>query len=195
MAPGCLTEITGNMLSKEHRQLLLELARKSIEYGLEHGKAITVELSQYPECFREKKATFVTLKRHNELRGCIGILKPVRSLAEDVAHNAWAAAFTDSRFSPLTKNELDGLDIHISILGTPEDIEFDSEEDLISKIQTGVDGLILEDGINKGTFLPSVWESVPNAREFLNHLKQKAGLPATHWSDSIRVQRYAVEEI
>ncbi len=182
------------MLNKEHKQVLLDLARESIEHGLENGSSITVDLSQYHEFLRETKATFVTLKQNNQLRGCIGILKPVRPLAEDVAHNAWAAAFTDNRFSPLTRNELDDLDIHISILGTPEDIEFDSETDLISKIQAGVDGLILQDGINKGTFLPSVWESVPNAREFLNHLKLKAGLPVTHWSDSIKVKRYVVEE-
>jgi AmmeMemoRadiSam system protein A len=110
------------------------------------------------------------------------------------AYNAWAAAFTDSRFMPLAASELDDLDVHISILGTPEEIEFDSEQDLVNKIRPGVDGLILEEGFNRGTFLPSVWESVADTREFLNHLKMKAGLPANYWSDTIRIKRYTVEE-
>ena len=129
-----------------------------------------------------------------QLRGCIGILKPVRPLAEDIAYNAWAAAFSDSRFMPLQADELDGLDIHISILAAPEKMEFASEDDLVEQIRPGTDGLILEDGFNKGTFLPSVWESLKDSREFLNHLKLKAGLPAIYWSDEIRVQRYTVEE-
>jgi len=182
------------MLSAENRERLHELAWQSIRHGLETGKPLDINLTEYPPELQTNRATFVTLHRNKELRGCIGILKPVRPLAEDVAYNAWAAAFSDSRFMPLTPNELDGLDIHISILGTPEDIDFSSENDLLQQIRPGTDGLILEDGLNRGTFLPSVWESLTDSRAFLNHLKQKAGLPANHWSDSIRVQRYTVEE-
>jgi AmmeMemoRadiSam system protein A len=182
------------MLSAENRHLLRDLAYQSIRHGLSDGKALEIDITQYPAELQQKRATFVTLHRNKELRGCIGILKPMRPLAEDVAYNAWAAAFSDSRFMPLTENELDDLDIHISILGTPEAIEFDSEQDLIKQIRPGVDGLILEDGFNKGTFLPSVWESLNDSREFLQHLKMKAGLPANYWSDAIRVKRYTVEE-
>ena len=182
------------MLTNENRVLLRELAYRSIKHGLDTGQALEVNSSQYPAELQPKKATFVTLHRNKELRGCIGILKPVRPLAEDVAYNAWAAAFSDSRFMPLTAGELDDLDIHISILGEPEEIDFTSEDDLLKQIRPGTDGLILEEGYNKGTFLPSVWESLPDPREFLHHLKQKAGLPANYWSETIKAKRYTVEE-
>ena len=182
------------MLGTEDRQTLLELAYRSIRHGLERGKAIEVNPAQYPAQLQTKKATFVTLHRNEALRGCIGILNPVRPLVEDVAYNAWAAAFTDSRFPPLSADELDDLDIHISVLGTPEEIDFYSEDDLVQQIRPGIDGLILEEGYNRGTFLPSVWESLHDSKEFLNHLKLKAGLPANYWSDGIKVKRYTVEE-
>ncbi len=182
------------MLSEQNRQLLRSLAYDSIKHGLETGRALEINPADFPEELRVNRATFVTLHRKRQLRGCIGILKPVRPLAEDVAYNAWAAAFTDSRFSPLGPGELDDLDIHISILGTPEDMHFSSEDDLVKQIRPGTDGLILEDGFHRGTFLPSVWESLSNPREFLNHLKQKAGLPSNHWSETLKIKRYTVEE-
>jgi len=182
------------MLTTENQRVLRDLAYKSIKHGLKTGKALEIYSAQYPAELQPKKATFVTLHRNNELRGCIGILKPVRPLAEDVAYNAWAAAFTDSRFMPLNAGELDDLDIHISILGTPEEMDFSSEDDLLKQIRPGTDGLILEEGYNKGTFLPSVWASLSDSREFLNHLKLKAGLTANYWSDTIKVKRYNVEE-
>ncbi|MCW8831117.1 MAG: AmmeMemoRadiSam system protein A, partial [Gammaproteobacteria bacterium] len=143
---------------------------------------------------KTRRATFVTLQKQGQLRGCIGMLEPVRPLAEDVAHNAFAAAFSDRRFSPLQADELEQLDIHISILGTPEKMTFDSEDDLLAQIRPGVDGLIMEEGHLRGTFLPSVWESVQDKKEFLNHLKMKSGLPGNYWSDSIIIHRYSVEE-
>ncbi len=182
------------MLTEENQHLLRDLAYKSIKHGLETGKALEIDIARYPAELQTINATFVTLHRNNELRGCIGILKPVRPLAEDVAYNAWAAAFSDSRFIPLSANELDDLDVHISILGTPEEMDFISEADLVNQIRPGTDGLILEEGFNKGTFLPSVWDSLTDSHTFLNHLKLKAGLPANYWSDSIKVMRYTVEE-
>jgi len=182
------------MLNNENRLLLRDLAYQSIRHGLETGQALEIDIAQYPAELQTKKATFVTLHRNKELRGCIGILKPVRPLAEDVAYNAWAAAFSDSRFMPLNTGELDDLDIHISILGAPEEMDFTSEDDLVKQIRPGIDGLIMEEGFNKGTFLPSVWESLTDSREFLRHLKLKAGLPADYWSDNIKVKRYTVEE-
>ncbi len=174
--------------------MLRDLAYASIKHGLDTGKALEINSKDYPGELQTIRATFVTLHRSRELRGCIGILKPVRPLAEDVAYNAWAAAFTDIRFLPLNAGELDDLDIHISILGTPEEMDFTSEDDLVKQIIPGTDGLILEEGINRGTFLPSVWEALSDSHAFLNHLKQKAGLPADYWSDTIKVQRYTVEE-
>jgi AmmeMemoRadiSam system protein A len=182
------------MLSTENRQILRDLAYQSISNGFKTGKALEIDITQYPDDLQQKKATFVTLHHNRELRGCIGILKPMRPLAEDVAYNAWAAAFTDNRFMPLAENELNDLDVHISVLGTPEELEFDSEQDLVKQIRPGLDGLILEQGFHKGTFLPSVWESLTDTQEFLDHLKMKAGLPSNYWSDNIKIKRYTVEE-
>ena len=182
------------MLSEIQRQQLHELARHAIEFGLEHGRPPEINITDFDTELQQNSATFVTLHRHNQLRGCIGILQPLRPLAEDVVQNAWAAAFSDTRFMPLARNELEALDIHISILGTPETIIFDSESDLVQQLRPGVDGLILEDGYHRGTFLPSVWEQLPSRHEFFRHLKQKAGLPPDYWSDTLTVQRYTVEE-
>ena len=182
------------MLNAAQKQQLHEIAKNSIVNGLNKSEPINIELSDYDDDLQIKRATFVTLHKHGQLRGCIGILEPLRPLAEDIAHNAFAAAFSDHRFPPVSADEIDHLDIHISILATPEEISFSSEDDLVSQLRPGVDGLIMQEGNQRGTFLPSVWESVTDRHDFLNHLKQKSGLPANYWSDTIRVQRYTVEE-
>ena len=182
------------MLNAAQKQQLHEIAKNSIVNGLNKSEPINIELSDYDDDLQTKRATFVTLHKHSQLRGCIGILEPLRPLAEDIAHNAFAAAFSDHRFPPVSADEIDHLDIHISILATPEEISFSSEEELVSQLRPGVDGLIMQEGKQRGTFLPSVWESVTDRHDFLNHLKQKSGLPANYWSDTIRVQRYTVEE-
>jgi len=172
---------------------LLQLAKESVRYGLQHGKPAPVGRDQYDTLLNQKRASFVTLKHSGELRGCIGSLQASRPLVEDVSHNAFAAAFRDPRFSPLREDEYDDLEFHVSILGIPEPMTFTSEEDLIKQLRVGVDGLILEDKGHKGTFLPSVWENLPEARQFWKHLKTKAGLPQDHWSDSIAVSRYTTQ--
>jgi len=111
-------------------------------------------------------------------------------LIEDVAENAFAAAFNDPRFPRLSADEFPNLDIHISILSKPEPISFDSEAELLEKIRPNIDGLILSDEYQQGTFLPSVWASLPDKNSFLRHLKQKADLPVDYWSDTISVERY-----
>lgn len=181
------------MLNEKQKQQLHKIAKNSIIHGLNTGEALAIELHNYDEDLKTKRATFVTLHKHQKLRGCIGILEPLRPLAEDIAHNSYAAAFSDHRFSPITAEELDHLEIHISILTTPEEISFISEDDLISQLRPGIDGLIMEEGNQRGTFLPSVWESLTDKHEFLNHLKQKSGLPANYWSHAIRIKRYTVE--
>ena len=182
------------MLNAAQKQQLHEIAKNSIVNGLNKSEPINIELSDYDDDLQTKRATFVTLHKHGQLRGCIGILEPLRPLAEDIAHNAFAAAFSDHRFPPVSADEIDHLDIHISILATPEEISFSSEDDLVSQLRPGVDGLIMQEGKQRGTFLPYVWESVTDRHDFLNHLKQKSGLPANYWSDTIKVQRYTVEE-
>jgi AmmeMemoRadiSam system protein A len=114
-------------------------------------------------------------------------------LIVDVAENAFSAAFRDPRFTPVGPNELDDLTVHISVLSKPEPITFANEDELLQQLRPGIDGLILRDGRNRGTFLPSVWESLPQPGEFLTHLKTKAGLPPNHWSDAIEVERYTTE--
>jgi len=178
----------------EHRRTLLELAGSAIEKGL-GGERLTVCATDYPEPLRAPRATFVTLHVGGELRGCIGTLEVRRTLVEDVAHNARAAAFEDPRFPPLAHAEFERLDIHISVLSAPEPVAFASEEDLLRQLRPRVDGLILQAGLRRGTFLPSVWEQLPEPREFLRHLKRKAGLPADYWAADIRVSRYVTASI
>jgi uncharacterized protein len=182
-------------LSKDHQELLLEIARNSIQQGLLTGKALPIDLIEYPENIQERMASFVTLSLHQELRGCIGVLEAIRPLAIDVAENAFAAAFRDSRFPVVTIQEFKDLEIHLSLLTPAEPVVFNSEEELISLLNPGIDGLILEEGRRRGTFLPSVWEALPRPEEFLQHLKQKAGLSADYWSDEIRMFRYRTEVI
>lgn len=181
------------MISATGRQTLLQIARDSIRHGLEHRRPLTVHAADYPEELRPRRASFVTLHRHGELRGCIGILEALRPLIEDVAYHAWAAAFEDPRFAPLAEWELEGLDIHISILSPPEPLVFHSEEELLQQIRPGIDGLILRDHGCRGTFLPSVWDSLTNRHDFLRHLKAKAGLPPDWWSATLQVERYTTE--
>ncbi|MGR9088792.1 MAG: AmmeMemoRadiSam system protein A [Gammaproteobacteria bacterium] len=181
-------------LTRERQQQLLSLAKDSIRHGLNTGKPLAVDPADFDPELAQPCATFVTLHSRHQLRGCIGMLRAVRPLVEDVSENAFAAAFKDHRFPPLEESELDSLEIHISILSPYEPIRFESEADLIGQLQPGIDGLVLEEGNRRGTFLPSVWKSLPQPREFLRQLKQKAGLPASYWSDRIRVSRYRTEE-
>jgi len=188
MAPGSSRNLTA-----EERRTLLTVARHSIQHALEHGSPLPITLSRYPESLRVKRATFVTLKQQEQLRGCIGTLVAIRPLVEDVAQNAYAAAFSDPRFPPLSPAELESLRIEISVLSPPEPMTFSSEVDLLKQLRPGVDGLILEEDGYRGTFLPSVWESLPRPEQFLQHLKLKAGLPSDYWSGTLRVQRYTTE--
>ncbi|MCG6862053.1 MAG: AmmeMemoRadiSam system protein A [Chromatiaceae bacterium] len=180
-------------LDSSQRHRLLRLARQSIEHGLEKGRPVAVDLSDYPTALTEEGAAFVTLHTRGALRGCIGHLEAIQPLVQDVAENAFAAAFRDPRFPPLVHAELAYLVIEISVLSPSQPLSFASEEELLRIIEPGRDGLILEDGAARGTFLPTVWESLPEPRDFLRHLKQKAGLRPDHWSHQIRVRRYRTE--
>jgi AmmeMemoRadiSam system protein A len=182
------------MNSRDGRALL-DVARDAIREGLHSGRPWLPDPLEYADALRELRATFVTLRRDGDLRGCIGGLEAVRPLVIDVAHHAFAAAFNDPRFPPLEVPEFDALEVRVSILSPPEPVVFASEADLAAKLRPGVDGLILEDGLQRGTFLPAVWENLPQPSDFLRELKRKAGLAPDHWSDAIRVRRYTVESI
>ncbi len=183
------------LFSRQNQQLLLEIARQSILHGLSTGHSLPVKTTDFPDQLREKRASFVTLKKKGQLRGCIGMLEAIRPVVEDVTENAFSAAFRDSRFDPVTVGEMDDLSIHLSILTTPQPIDFTTEQDLLGKIRPHVDGLILAQGIYKSTFLPAVWESLPDPKSFLDNLKLKAGLEKNHWSDQIKVYCYQTESI
>jgi AmmeMemoRadiSam system protein A len=177
------------------QQVLLDLAKLSINHGLVNRTPFPVGLNGLTPELSVKRATFVTLTIQSELRGCIGTLTAVRALAEDIAQNAFAAAFKDPRFPPLAENELARLNIHLSLLTPAELLSFSSEDELLSLLVPFEDGLILEDGARRGTFLPFVWESLPEPRIFLQHLKMKAGLPRDYWSDTLKISRYHTEMI
>ncbi len=142
--------------------------------------------------FETPRAAFVTLTLDGQLRGCIGSLSAHRPLREDVAENAVHAAFRDPRFAPLTADELPRVHVEVSVLSEPEPYPFTDRADALSRLRPGVDGMILEYGTHRGTFLPQVWDQLPNPDDFLAHLVRKAGLPAGWWDDDARLSRYTV---
>lgn len=182
-------------LGAEDRLTLLRVAKDSIRHGLDHGRPLTPDPMVHSPVLRQWRATFVTLRIGHDLRGCIGVLEAKRSLIEDVAMNAFAAAFRDSRFGPVTDYEFLMLNIHISILSPPVAMQVRSEADLLAQLRPGVDGIILEEGTTRATFLPDVWEAVRNPREFLAHLKAKGGWARDYWSSGMKVSRYTSEGV
>jgi AmmeMemoRadiSam system protein A len=181
------------MLDNTDRNTLLTLARESISHGLMHGTSLSVAPAEHSEALQKNGACFVTLHCDEQLRGCIGTLVAYRPLVSDVVENAYNAAFRDPRFTPLRRDELDTVHIHIEVLNPPESLTFGSEKELLSMLRPGIDGLVLRENSLNGTFLPSVWSSLPEPEVFLQQLKRKAGLPANYWSDSIVVERYTTE--
>jgi AmmeMemoRadiSam system protein A len=172
-----------------HGRTLLDIARNSIEAAL--GVS---ELKLLPDepWLKPAHATFVTLTQNGRLRGCIGSLEAHRPLGEDVRHNARAAALSDPRFPPLTREELAGTRVELSLLSTAKLLAFADHADLIAQLRPGEDGLILEFGEARGTFLPQVWESLPDPEQFVAELKRKAGLSPGVSTAKCRIQRYRV---
>lgn len=170
---------------------LLKLARQAIAHRLERGPAPVV--SDDPR-LHEKGATFITLTRDGELRGCIGSLRRSRQLGEDIIANAVSAAMEDPRFPPLTAGELDAIAIEVSVLSEPEFLDFFGEEELLAQLRPGEDGLIIFSGCRSATFLPQVWEQLPEPRQFLAALKHKAGLPTNREVVELMAARYQVQK-
>jgi len=172
---------------RELGRVLLTIARSAIAARLElpsSGESSDPALAQ-------PGATFVTLHSHGELRGCIGSLEPVRPLGVDVRENALAAAFRDPRFPPLSAREFDATSVDVSLLSPAERLAVSDEEDLVTRLRPGVDGLILEHDSRRATFLPQVWDAIPDPRDFVAALKAKAGWPQGFWSARMNVFRYA----
>jgi uncharacterized protein len=168
--------------------VLLALARAAIANAF--GENMHADASA--PWLRQPGASFVTLKQEEQLRGCIGSLEAHRSLLDDVAANARAAAFRDPRFPPLSAIEFERTRIEISLLSPLEPVPARSETEALNRIRPQVDGLVLHWRRHRGTFLPQVWEDLPNPRDFLAHLKGKAGLPHDFWAEDLRLLRYHV---
>jgi AmmeMemoRadiSam system protein A len=184
-----------NTYSAEERQLLLNICHGSIKEGLTNKRPLKIRAFDYDKNLRKRRACFVTLKKKEALRGCMGSIQPLKPLVVDAANNAFSAAFRDSRFPGLTAEEYEECSLSISVLSLPESMEFDSEDDLIRQLRPGIDGLILTEGDRCGVFLPLVWEKLPTAKLFLAHLKNKAGLPNDYWSNTLQVERYTTSLI
>ncbi|MGB3622008.1 MAG: AmmeMemoRadiSam system protein A [Ketobacter sp.] len=180
-------------MDKSAQQELLDTAWASIHFGLHQHKSLPVT-SAKAGALNQSGASFITLQKHHQLRGCMGSLEAYRSLLEDVADNAYSAAFRDPRFAPLTAAELDQLDLQISVLSKPVPMQFVDEVDLLNQLQPGLDGIVFESGEHRSTFLPQVWERLTTPRQFMAQLKQKAGLSADYWAPQVRIKRYHVEK-
>jgi len=185
MALSCCIE-----LSPGEQSLLLEIARDAIHAGLHGQDSATTDGHALSPALYAERAVFVTLTRHGSLRGCIGTIHPSGPLAAAVADSAYSAAFRDPRFPKLAAEEMGETRIEISVLTPLEPLPVNNREELLVKLQPGADGLLLEDGRYRSTFLPKVWEQLPEPEDFLAHLLAKAGLAVDHWSPSLRVHRY-----
>ncbi len=180
-------------LSVAQGETLIGLARDSIVHGLDHDRAPEIDLTAFDERLQQIQSSFVTLRIDDRLRGCMGGLEAWQPLVKDVAEHAYMAAFSDARFTPVTGEEYQQLDLHLSLLSARSPISFTSESNLLEQLRPRVDGLIIELGNKKATFLPSVWESLPEPRVFLAHLKKKAGMER----DAVDYQawRYTAESV
>ncbi|MCX7627379.1 MAG: AmmeMemoRadiSam system protein A [Methylophilaceae bacterium] len=178
------------MADAETGRILLTLARNAIARQLGLPETPVGE----PSWLAAPGATFVTLTQHGDLRGCIGSLEAHRPLKQDVEQNAIAAAFHDPRFPPLEAAEFPGTRIEVSLLSPQRAMSFSSEADALAQLRPGIDGVVFECGPYRSTFLPQVWEQLPEPRTFLAHLKRKAGLPEQFWSPQVRLSRYTVEK-
>lgn len=181
----------------EHEALgaaLLGRARRSIEsqLGLDVGLAVD-ERGALPE-MAAPGACFVTLTQHGHLRGCIGSLEAYRALRDDVWHNAQAAAFRDPRFAPITADEWPTVRVEVSLLSTPERLQIADEHDLCAQLRPGIDGVIFQAAGRRSTFLPQVWDQLPDPTIFMAHLKEKAGVRASYWGDDVQIWRYGVQK-
>ena len=178
-----------------NQESLLRVAAQSIVTGFERGRPLRLRETRYPEELRQKAASFVNIYYNGALRGSAGSGEPTRSLLQDIAQNAYAAAFSDFRFIPLTQEEMKDAEISISVLTRPTPLRFDSEEELLSKIRPHQDGLVLRERSNKALFLPQIWDTFSSPKEFLGYLKQKAGLPMDYWSPTVKVYRFDVIDL
>jgi AmmeMemoRadiSam system protein A len=182
-------------LTDTDRAFLLSLARQSIENCVQNNPVPPIELNALSTQLREFGACFVTLTYHGYLRGCVGALEPYQSLAEDVREHAIAAAFQDYRFPPVQAKETKDIEIEISYLTRPEILKYEHPDELPKLLRPNIDGVVIRDGMRRATFLPQVWEKIPDPEEFLEQLCMKMGSPGELWRrKKLDVLTYQVEE-
>lgn len=181
------------MPPKNLRTILLLLAWESIAHGLKTGKPLRIDPNDYPEELRRRQGSFVKLRRGPHLRGCVGSIEPIRPLAEDVAENAFAAAFCDKHFPALSDDELTDIKIEIMLVSALEEMTCASQLDLLSQLRPQIDGIVLREGSHHANLLPSTWDGFHSPLAFVNHLMQLAGLPLSYWSKNIKIYRYTTE--
>ena len=169
---------------------LLRLARSSIEYGFAHNEPLPIRIDALTGELSDPAATFTTLRMDQKLRGCVGSLEAKRPLAEDVASTAFQAAFRDPRFDPLGQHELSMIVLEVAVLSPMEPLSVLDEADLLRQLVPGADGLVIIKGSQRATFLPKVWDQLPEPHRFVAALKKKCGLPEDHWSEKLEFQRY-----
>ena len=175
---------------QDRGKVLLPIARAAIARQL----GAQAQADESAVWLREPGACFVTLTQNGELRGCIGSLQAERPLLQDLKENAIGAALRDPRFPPLTRAELAYTQVEVSLLSPMMPLSFATEEELLAQLRPGIDGLVFQYGHHRSTFLPQVWEKLPNPREFFGQLKHKAGLPPDFWDADIKLSRYTANK-
>lgn len=184
-----------DQLTDGEKQTLLHLAREAMEHGVRGKKLPSLDNSTITPHLSEYGASFVTLSIHGELRGCIGALEAHQPLVDDVREHAIAAALEDPRFRPVDETELDRIKIEVSRLTAPHPLDYSSSADLLTKLRPHVDGVIIKNDYRRATFLPQVWEQIPDPEDFLDHLCAKMGAKPNLWlTTKLQVYVYQVEE-
>ena len=180
-------------MQAEDGRILPIIARDAIS-DVVHAPRATTVFDETAPWLTEPGASFVTLMQDGELRGCIGTVQAHRALLADIKRNAVSAAMRDPRFLPLTRDELDAVRIEVSLLSTPQPLDFSDEKDVLAQIRPGIDGIVFEYGPYRSTFLPQVWETLAQPQQFLAALKLKAGLPGDFWTEDVKLSRYTVSK-
>jgi len=187
---------SASSLSSDEQRTLVRLARQSLEEVVRRDRLPEVDTASLSPRLREPSGCFVTLEIQGQLRGCIGHITPQEPLYQAVMDNARSAALHDTRFSPVTPEELSRIDVEVSVLTVPQPLAFSSPEDLLAKLVPNRDGVVLAAGFRRATFLPQVWEKLPDKVRFLQQLSLKAGLDADGWrGPDVSVQIYHVQAI
>lgn len=179
---------------KEQGKILLQIARTAISRALRVPSVSATYVDENMPWLSQPGATFVTLTQWGELRGCIGSLQACDPLIEDVSNNAVSAALHDPRFMPLAADELETVSVEVSLLSELQSLDFSSEADALAQLRPDIDGVVFEYGSYRSTFLPQVWESLPQPQQFLAKLKSKARLSENFWAEDVKLFRYTVSK-